>query len=509
MILLIPLYAILYKIYIPRINAFGCFDDCNNFMRGYFVLNGKELFSEVFSGHQPFGSYLSTFIQWLTKPQNIFELVLRHRQFLLLFSFFLNALLITRFGARVIIFTIIFEFSKFYLFGDRFLGDGMIVYALIYLTGLVIVKLKNQKIYKIDYLLAAFLTWFIIFMRGPYVPVAMLTYLLLIWSWPIKKRSIASFAIFVFLSTATVFLHNINEYFFDVITFNFQAVLPAESKSIMFGPSIVQWFFYPLYIFFYGNLNIFKTLLIGINVVYLILFANLLRNKKYLLAGFIFLALGLTNIRTVMPGSMFYNSFHMLVWYGLFIFITVNLLFQDKIRKIYFISGLLILVTSFLYLISSPLYFAHEKVDGHKEFITNYGYLLQEGEVIKILSNPNDTLFLDGSDDLIYWQSKRFSPYKYSWYTSSMPYFKKFSDERIKMFKTTPPDFYREFGSCPKKSVQANQTLPEFVKNKYVRLYTGLNESCIFVRVDKLNSITNDQWERAREFQYNQKPEEL
>ena len=85
------IYVVLYKIYIPRVNAFGCFDDCNNFMRGFFVLQGKQLFLEVFSGHQPLGSYMSTIIQLITSPQNIFELILRHRQFILLFGFSIDS----------------------------------------------------------------------------------------------------------------------------------------------------------------------------------------------------------------------------------------------------------------------------------------------------------------------------------------------------------------------------------------------------------------------------------
>lgn len=145
LILLIPIYFILYKIYIPRVNAFGCFDDCNNFMRGYFVLSGKQLFLQVFSGHQPLGSYISTLVQFLTSPQNIYELVLRHRQFILLFGFFFNALLLLRFGARVLLFTIVFEFSKFYLFGDRFLMENMIIYPLLYMIGITIYKIKRKK----------------------------------------------------------------------------------------------------------------------------------------------------------------------------------------------------------------------------------------------------------------------------------------------------------------------------------------------------------------------------
>ena len=92
--MLIPIYAILYKIYIPRVNAFGCFDDCNNFMGGYFLLQGKHMFSEFFFNHQPFAAHISASIQWLANPENVFELILRHRQFVLLLSLIMNALLI-------------------------------------------------------------------------------------------------------------------------------------------------------------------------------------------------------------------------------------------------------------------------------------------------------------------------------------------------------------------------------------------------------------------------------
>src|SRR4030067_2879999 len=97
-IFLLAFYAFLYKIYMPRVNAFGCFDDCNNFVAGYFLLKGKALFSQIFFNHNPLMAYLSMFVQLFTNPQNIYELILRHRQFLLLFGLFFNLLLIGRFG---------------------------------------------------------------------------------------------------------------------------------------------------------------------------------------------------------------------------------------------------------------------------------------------------------------------------------------------------------------------------------------------------------------------------
>src|SRR3989338_8089796 len=109
LLLLIPIYAILYKIYIPRVNAFGCFDDCNNFMGGYFLLQGKAMFSEFFFNHQPFAAFLSYFVQLITHPQNIFELILRHRQFVMIFSLILNAFLIWRFKLPAFLFVLLYE----------------------------------------------------------------------------------------------------------------------------------------------------------------------------------------------------------------------------------------------------------------------------------------------------------------------------------------------------------------------------------------------------------------
>jgi len=52
-------YLLLYKIYIPHTNSFGCFDDCMNISAGYFLQYGRTLYSEIFFNHQPNLAYLS------------------------------------------------------------------------------------------------------------------------------------------------------------------------------------------------------------------------------------------------------------------------------------------------------------------------------------------------------------------------------------------------------------------------------------------------------------------
>lgn len=493
------LYVVLYKIYMPRVNAFGCFDDCNNFMRGYFVLFGKDLFSQVFSGHQPFASYLSLLIQKITNPQNIYELVLRHRQFIFLFGFSFNILLLFRFGLRIVIFALIFEFSKFYLFGDRFLAETIVVYPILYLVGLCLFKISGKKIKPFDFIFSSLLAWFIIFTRAPYIPLVLLLFLVLLWEKRINKIKIISVLLFTILSLITIFYHNVKEFFFDVVIFNLHTNIPSDLvPNGMPGPRIIQSIFYPFYVLFFGKINIFRFLLMGIDIVFLILIANEIRKREYKKTLFLFLILSLANIRVVAPGEVFYGAFHLLVWYAILIFVTLDLFTNAKNKFLYFLSFVIIGISFFTFILS-PYYFAREKINTHAEFITNYGVYLQVGEVTKQLSEPNDKLFVDGFNDLIYWQAKRFSSYKYSWYTSSMALFPKFRDERVYMFKNSPPDFY--YGSCPKEN-DPNKMLPDFIKKEYVRLFENNKPSCLWVKKSKLSSITDDKWQLAKDNLY-------
>jgi hypothetical protein len=227
-------------------------------------------------------------------------------------------------------------------------------------------------------------------------------------------------------------------------------------------------------------------------------FLRLFKRRQYLLVFSIASILGLANIRVVIPGTVFYGAFHMVVWFALFIFITALMIVENSRFRL---SSLLAVALLFFYFVNSNSYFAKEKIDQHEQHITNYGSYLQEGEVIKTLASPGDTLFLDGSDDLIYWQAKLPSPYKYSWYTSTMPSFTKYSDARLEMFKKDPPDFYREYGSCPKK-IPDEKSLPDFIKSEYARLYNLDKPSCLFVRKDKLKDISQAQWAKANQWLY-------
>lgn len=489
----------LYKIYIFRINAFGCFDDCNNFMGGYFLLHGKKLFSEIFFNHAPGMAYISFFVQYLFHPINLYELILRHRQFIILVGFFGNLFLLLRFRWKIIGFILLYELSKFYLFGDRFLAEAIIVYLLVYLGGLTWDKITNKPLTLYDYIISAVFTWFVIFTREPYVPLSIFLFATLMIGKEKYKEKTLAISILIILSVITLLYHNISDLIFNVFTVNIINIQAENKTSHVFGIGIFQSFLYPFWILISGETNYFRSILISLGILFLAESVWFIYTKRYTVVLFVWITLGLANLRFVQPGKEFYEAFHMLVWYGLFLFFSFSFLVDGKIHKIYKYFFVCLYGFIVLFLLISKESFLHENINEYTEFITNYGVPLQTGNVVHTLSTQNDSVFLDGFDDIIYWVSQRVSQYPYSWYTSLMPGVGMYTNARITMFHKNPPDFY--YGSCPeeKKSVRL---LPNFIKNDYIRLYNLGKPSCLWVKKTKLISITNKQWYEAKQLLY-------
>ena len=501
LLLILPIYIILYKIYAPKVNAFGCFDDCFNIVAGYFIVSGKKLYSEIFFNHQPLMAYLSFIIQKIYSPINIYELVLVHRQSLMAFSFIMNALMVLRFGLPMLGFVFLYEFSKFYVFGDRFLAEGVVVYPLVYMVCLVWQKYTSKRLHWYDYMLSVLFAWFVMFMREPYIIISFFLFFLIFFGKPFSYFKKIALGLFILLVIFFLAFLPIPDYFFNVVTVNGQILRSEGVENNLLGQGAVKLFIYPILILFGGEWNIFRYFLVGLDLIFLISFLFLLkieRNRRILVM--LFLILGLANIRIVPPGKIFYAAFHMIVWYGLFI-ATVTLLLRELFLYKKKIASLLliILIILFIYIVGSPKSFVRERVDPHYEFITNYGKELQVGEVVRLLSKPTDTLYLDGADDLIYWQAKRLSPYKYSWYTSGMPRFSRYRQARLDMFATSPPDFYYRF--CTKEIVP-DYFLPKAYENDYQNIHSAGKSTCLYVKKSKLENIQEERWKKAKEFFY-------
>jgi hypothetical protein len=498
-LVLLPFYFFLYKIFSVRALSFGCFDDCGNYMAGYFMNQGKTLYSEIFYNHIMGAAWLSYFIQKFHNSINIYDLVLVHRQVILFISFLFSIFFIKRFGWLGLFFVVVYELSKFYFFGDRFLAESIVVFAASYLLGVLFYKYQYNKQTTFDLIFPGFLTFLIIFLREPYIPLALFLYLAILFGKQYKREKTMSILIFLFLILAVLVNTQLADFIFNDFTVNMQTAIKGEiGKNNTFGIGIIQVFTYPVFTFFYGKLNALRFFEIALSITFLfgIAFTYFKKRKKLLVFLLVF-SLALANIRVTPPGTAYYEAYHMLVWYGMFTFITFALLKDLFIKYKRLSIGLSVMVfASWLYLVFFPGSYLYNKIDLQEQLLTNFGNDMNIGNVINHLSESSDTLFLDGGDDMIYWVSKRNSPYRYSLYTGVMPQIPLYKNARIAMFRSDPPDFFYDFCS---PNAPYNSQIPSFIKPSYVQLLYNGKPSCLYVREEKMKKISPAQWKTAND----------
>lgn len=505
-VLLIPLlllWVFLRPIYRDRIGSFGCFDDCSVYMAAYFVNAGKQLYAEIFFNHQPLVVYLSAFIQRISQPENTYVLLSSHRMFIVYFSMVADALLVLRFGLPALAFAFLYESTKGFVFGERFLPESMIVYPIVYLFGLIWFAWKKRVLRGLEVILAAVFSWFIIFSREPYVPLAVLLYGIVLWYSRQKRVWVfGSLVLLGALSLATIVHFDLNAYYFNVVTLNMATIATQEVQANnLFGWGMSRSFFHPIYVLMSGQWNMFRLIEMVLSSLFFILIAMRVRTRRDVVAlAVLVMILGLANIRWNWPGEIYYGAFHHIQWYGLFTF-TVFLLLQDvwsdrsKRFSTLILSG--VAVFFLIWAIASPASYLHDRIDRQTEFATNYSLYYSFGGAVRALSTANDTLFLDGLDDLIYWEAKRYSSYKYVWYTSLMPGIPQYREARLVMFRDSPPTFY--YGDCSKGDIDP-LVIPFGRIKEYVRLYKSNGPACLFVHTSKFFSISDDQWQAARQY---------
>ncbi|MBI2621639.1 MAG: hypothetical protein HYW63_03290 [Candidatus Levybacteria bacterium] len=483
--------------YYQRLAAFGCFDDCFNYMGGYFLLNGKEIYVDFFFNHSFLLPFISFLIQKISQPSTIYSLILIHKIFLFLFSFAFGILLILRFRIKAALALIFFEATKFYVFGDHFLGESFIIYPLMYLVGIVWEKVNERELSKLDYILAGVFGWFCAAIREPYAPLSIILLLMVLVGRKDLKKKAYSLAIFVTLSLVSILTVSVKDFLLNVYFYNKEIIGQELRGNNVYGLGILNTLSYPLRIFTEGENNLLRQILIFFSAVFLS--AGIFYSFKLKRVGFIimFIILAISNIRPTVPGKMFYEAYHMNVWYGLFIFVTFLIVFElfnawNKKLRFNFLMPFFVMA---IFIFISPSFFIWEKIDRVSEFNTNYAQEFTYGSAIKLLSKENDTIFVEERDDLIYWIANRPSAYQHTWYTAHMPLIDRFKEDRLLMFESKPPDFY--FDACFGQNKKHRAYLLEIEQN-YERLSINGNPSCLLIKNSTLKEITKEKWNSVK-----------
>jgi hypothetical protein len=195
-------------------------------------------------------------------------------------------------------------------------------------------------------------------------------------------------------------------------------------------------------------------------------------------------------MRIVEPGVIFYGAFHMIQWFGLFLMFT-GLMLTNKHSTKTIIALTTILGITFIVYFFQPNTFLRHKADPQQDFVINYGLSYEVGEVIKVLSQPNHTVFIDHQDELnlVNWQTQRLSGYKYSWYPFVAPSFKPYQDARADMLKNYPPDFLYDTDAAPSSNI-------------YTPTYKNGMDAHLYIKKKIFNQISEEQWKKAAEFGY-------
>ncbi|MFC1646743.1 hypothetical protein ACFL1A_00520 [Patescibacteria group bacterium] len=507
--IILVFYFFLYKLTVSRVGAFGCFDDCFNYIGGYFILQGKVIYKDFFFNHQPFAAFISAITQLVANPVNLYGFILAHRLVLLSFGLIFNLILIIRFKMAGLFFVFIYELFKPYMFGERFLAEGFIVYPLVYLIGLVWETHFGRKIYKIDVITGAISAWFVIFMREPFIPLSILLFTFLVYNLRKKRLAIFAFLFLFALSVVVFLLFPFTDYYFNLIEVNKITNAGSELASIFTFSGLGAILSYPWFWFWGGDISYFR--IVDSSIAFLIviyLYSYFLYKKEIKLPLILLAVFFLSNLRPVMPGIVYYEAFHSLVRFGISIFILglfLKYFYENLSLRKYSFIGVIFAVSIFISFFLTKDSYYHQIINSQKEFSDNYSGIYAYGEAVKRLSRPEHTFFIDGSEELMYWMSGRKSNYKYGWYTSFMPKIEKYSQERKNMLKTDAPDFY--WGSCEPAVLPFEKLITD--SGKYTRLYIQDKPSCLYVKKDIVRNISDRAWDDVKSLGFSQPEKRL
>ena len=134
----------------------------------------------------------------------------------------------------------------------------------------------------------------------------------------------------------------------------------------------------------------------------------MLTKKQWKLVILMFLALGLINIRYVMPGQQTYSGFHLLPWFASLILmaaITTFIVWKSYQVRRWQLSGTILLIGALSVTVKEAQGSLFATYDINKDFYINYSRQTDFGQAVKIMKTPGEKLMVVPDEWLIYWQA--------------------------------------------------------------------------------------------------------
>lgn len=486
--------------------TFHFVDEEYNFAIGKYLLKNDILYNDILTNHQPLTHILSSVVQEYSKPNNIFMLVTRHREFIILWSTIWSLILVLYFGSGALIFILIYELSKSYLFGNLFLAEAIIVYPLLFLVGLVVYNKCHLS--GIELFFTGICIALTLFLLGPIWPVIIFLVILLIYRQRISGQkgnlintflylTLSILIITLFISKYTSLPGYIHYYFITNLTYT----VPSYHSSYYngsWGLILLKSFLTPLISFMESNISPILLIIRTLSLLLIINLLSLIKRKKINQAAIITALLGMTNIRFVAPGSEHYNGFHLLPWYTIFIFITSAILVQNYQQNKHILFrvanlGLVIIVFILSLKYADSAIFTKRSIQ--RDYLISYSTMMDRGEIIKIMKNPNDTLFISSDAWLIYWQSDVPHIPKLFGYYAWMAGIPSLNSAILEIFNKKPPTFFY-CDNCKGLSLEKFLT-------KYSEIKQNKGGTQLYILSTKAKSLTQSQLTQLKLYNVN------
>lgn len=427
--------------------SFPFVDEQYNFAIGKYLTDGEILYDDIITNHQPFAHIFSALVQEIKKPNTTFSLLVAHRTTIIIWSGIWAVLLVVYFGMSGFLFIFLYELTKSYMFGNLFLAEALVVYPLIFTVGIIIL---NKRLNKFSIFFLGISLTLAAFTLGPIWPA--LAFLGLLVLFQFKNEFKIKFSLFVlgglsvilFVAQFTSLTGFIHDYLYLNIIYTvpqYHAAYYQESWLL----TIFKAFSAPLLSFIQTDTTYILWLIRLLSVLLIMNLYYLVRHGKSAKVIVIIVLLALSNIRFVYPGVGSFGGFHLLPWYGAFIFLTVAIsLEQFKASSNYLFKAVNVLII--ILTIAISINYAKDlflvKKDLSKEYTTNYSTLTDMGQVIKIMRSPDDTIYVSPDNWLVYWQADTFHLPKLFGYYAWMSGVPEFHERILETFIKNPPTFF-------------------------------------------------------------------
>lgn len=441
------------------------FVDEEDHIAGADLINrGYKLSEQIQGNHQPLVYFTSSVVQKITRPDNLFMLVRRHRQAIFIYGALWSLLLIWRFSWPGLIFVLFFEFLKYGLLGNLLLMESLAVYPAVYLMA---ARLTGQQPRPLELLFFGLCTFLIIFNLVPLYP-----WLVIIWlSWlpQFKGKIIYPLLSFSILSLLLFSFYSPTAWFRETIYNNWHYAIPALNQiktSADWGKII----FFPFMAYFTVNSMQAKF----ISFFFTGYLAAVWFNPKLF---WLYLLLFLANNRVLSPGAAYYEGFHLLPWLGLLIIVfTYSLKFLPKYLVLGFSAWSLVLILN-------PAMPYFEKTDPAFEYYVNYSTIDDFRYAVREIAFTGDRLAVTANQPLVYWQTNTELATRQLVYYGWEPNVPELKADYERVF----------YGDNPPEIIYGNKE-SILLAEKYINILKFGQPTELFIRSDRYAQITRSQW---------------